>query len=144
MADVHDPVTRSYNMSQVKSKNTKPELLLRKKLYSMGIRYRINNQNIIGKPDITIQKYKLVIFVDGDFWHGRNWQIKKFEIKSRREFWWPKIEKTIHRDEKVTHTLKSNGWTVVRIWEKDILENSDIYINKIYNIIKKRKNEEIQ
>lgn len=89
---------RSKNMSKIRSKNTQPEILLRKALWSEGIRYRLNLAKLPGKPDIVINKFKLAIFVDGSFWHGYKWDEKKIKIKSNKEYWLNKIERNIERD----------------------------------------------
>jgi DNA mismatch endonuclease (patch repair protein) len=108
---------RSKMMSKIKGKDTQPELLLRKALWAKGYRYRIHSKKIIGKPDITITKHRLVIFVDGEFWHGRDWQEKKKQIKSNTGFWIPKIERNMQRDHEVNARLEAAGWTVIRLWE---------------------------
>ncbi len=107
-------------MRKIKSNDTSPEIKLRKALWSQGIRYRIKNKSIIGKPDIAIKKYKLAVFVDGEFWHGYNWSEKKQKIKSNRDYWIKKIEGNIQRDKKVNKELKKDGWTVLRYWQHEI------------------------
>jgi len=111
---------RSDLMRKIKSKNTSPEIKLRKALWNQGIRYRIKNKSIQGKPDIAIKKYKLAVFVDGEFWHGYNWSEKKKKIKSNRDYWIKKIEGNIQRDKKVNKELKEDGWTVLRYWQHEI------------------------
>ena len=111
---------RSFLMSKIRSKGTKPERILAKELWSIGIRYRLSNNNIIGKPDIAISKYKLAIFVDGEFWHGYNWHIKKEKIKSNREYWIKKIEGNINRDSEINIELRRQGWFVMRFWEHEV------------------------
>ncbi len=111
---------RSILMSKIKGKDTKPEVRLRKLLWSIGIRYRKNVKKIIGHPDIVISRYKLIIFVDGEFWHGYNWEDKKHKIKSNRDFWIPKIERNIQRDNEINQALKKQGWKVLRFWEHEI------------------------
>lgn len=111
---------RSDLMRKIKSNDTSPEIKLRKALWSQGIRYRIKNKSIIGKPDIAIKKYKLAVFVDGEFWHGYNWSEKKQKIKSNRDYWIKKIEGNIQRDKKVNKELKKDGWTVLRYWQHEI------------------------
>lgn len=107
--DVHDKKTRSYNMSQIKSKNTKPEEMVRKYLFSHGFRYRKNDKRLPGTPDIVLPKYRVVIFVNGCFWHGHN-QCRYFVIpKSNTEFWVDKINKNIERDALNTEKLISLG-----------------------------------
>ncbi|MGY6742914.1 MAG: very short patch repair endonuclease [Cecembia sp.] len=98
---------RSFNMSRIKGKNTQPEKLLRKALWHAGVRYRSNKQKLPGKPDISLIKYKLVIFVDGSFWHGYDWENRKETIKSNRDFWIPKIERNRQRDREINHYYQS-------------------------------------
>jgi len=104
---------RSGIMSKIKGKNTKPELIFRKALWQKGIRYRLKS-SLPGKPDISIKKHKLVIFIDGEFWHGYNWNERKQTIKNNRRFWIPKIERNMQRDAEVNQTLKDLGFTVFR------------------------------
>ena len=107
---------RSKNMKAVKNKDSKIELLLRKALRQRGFGYRKNYRALEGTPDIVLTKYKIAIFCDSEFWHGFDWEHKKLEIKSNREFWYKKIEGNIARDKFVTETLSKQGWTVVRFW----------------------------
>src|SRR5665647_1060941 len=97
MADVHDKQTRSYNMSQIKGKNTKPEMLVRKFLFSKGFRYRLHVKNLPGKPDILLPKYKTIIFVNGCFWHGHENCMYYVIPKTRTEWWLDKINRTKQR-----------------------------------------------
>lgn len=108
------PEQRRKCMQANKSKGTKPELLLAKSMWQLGLRYRKNNKTVFGKPDFSFKKYKVAVFVDGEFWHGKDWEIRKADIKSNREFWIAKIERNIQRDEEVTGRLKAEGWTVFR------------------------------
>lgn len=118
--DVHDKKTRSYNMSRIKSKNTKPEEMVRKYLFSHGFRYRKNDKRLPGTPDIVLPKYRAVIFVNGCFWHG-HCQCRYFVIpKSNTEFWVDKINKNIERDALNTEKLISLGWNVITIWECEL------------------------
>ncbi len=114
---------RSKNMQAVKNKDSKIELLLRNALWEKGIRYRKHYSKLIGKPDIVLTKYRIAIFVDSEFWHGYDWENKKHEIKSNKEFWINKIENNISRDMYVTNQLKSDGWIVLRFWGKEITDN---------------------
>lgn len=107
-------------MSQIRSKGTKPEKLLRKALWGAGIRYKTPKKPLPGKPDISLKKYKLVIFVDGAFWHGYDWENQKNSIKSNREFWIAKIERNMQRDQEVNAFYQSKGWTVLRFWDFDV------------------------
>ena len=90
---------RSFNMSQIKGKNTKPEKLLKKAVWQAGVRYKTPKNPLFGKPDISLKKYKLVIFLDGAFWHGYDWENRKSTIKSNWEFWIAKIERNMQRDQ---------------------------------------------
>lgn len=122
-------------MSKIRGVNTSPELKLRKELWSSGLRYRINYKKIAGKPDIAIVKHKIAIFIDGEFWHGYNWQEKKKKIKSNRKYWIKKIEGNMKRDIENNEKLKEQGWIVMRFWEKEIKNDIDKCIEQIYNKI---------
>jgi DNA mismatch endonuclease (patch repair protein) len=120
MPDVHDKATRSYNMSRIRSKNTKPELLVRKFLFAQGLRYRLHNKNLPGKPDIVLSKYKTVIFVHGCFWHGHE-GCKYFVVpKTRTEWWLEKITGNIANDRKNFEKLEVIGWKIIEIWECEL------------------------
>ncbi|MFA6058663.1 MAG: DNA mismatch endonuclease Vsr [Taibaiella sp.] len=123
MTDVHDKATRSYNMSRIKGKDTKPEMLVRKFLFSKGFRYRLHDKKLPGKPDIVLPKYKTVIFIHGCFWHGH--EGCKFYVvpKTRTEWWLEKIGKNIMNDEKAVKALVEQGWKVIMIWECDLKKN---------------------
>lgn len=114
----------SYNMQQVKNKDSKIEVLLRKELWSRGIRYRKNMNRIYGKPDIVFIGKKVAVFCDSEFWHGYNWEERKKDFKSHQEFWIPKIERNMERDAEVTARLESEGWTVLRFWGNEIKKNT--------------------
>ena len=135
MADVHDKATRSYNMSRIKSKNTKPEILVRKFLFANGFRYRLNDKKLPGKPDIVLPKYKTVIFVNGCFWHGHK-NCKYFKLpKTRTEWWKEKIEGNIKNDIKKHNQLRDAGFRVIVVWECEV-KNKEVF-NYIINEIKK-------
>ncbi len=114
---------RSAIMSKIRGKDTKPELLLRKALWQLGFRYRLNVRKLPGTPDIVFKKYRLAIFVDGEFWHGYNWEERKKKIKTNREFWLPKIEKNMERDRIANAKLEVAGWIVLRFWAKEVQED---------------------
>ena len=114
----------SFNMQQVKNKDSKIEVLLRKELWTRGIRYRKNVNRIYGKPDIVFIGKKIAVFCDSEFWHGYNWEERKKDFKSHQEFWIPKIERNMARDVEVTARLESEGWTVIRFWGKEIKKNA--------------------
>jgi len=127
----HTTEQRSKLMSKIRSKETKPEIALRKGLWKKGIRYRINVKTVQGWPDLVINKYKIIVFVDGEFWHGFNWQEKKKKIKANRGFWIPKIERNIERDIQNNNNLTSMGYIVLRFWEHEIKKNLDLCIERI-------------
>lgn len=129
MDKTQEEITR--NMRSNKSKDTKPELLLRSELWKRGLRYRKNYKKLVGKPDIVFVGKKIAIFVDGKMWHGYDWENQKNDFKSHREFWIPKIERNIERDKEVTEQLHSDGWTVLRFWDFDIRKNLSTCVNKI-------------
>ena len=114
----------SYNMQQVKNKDSKIEVLLRKELWSRGLRYRKNVNRIYGKPDIVFIGKKVAVFCDSEFWHGYNWEERTKDFKSHQEFWIPKIERNMERDAEVTARLESEGWTVIRFWGNEIKKNT--------------------
>ena len=114
----------SYNMQQVKNKDSKIEVLLRKELWARGLRYRKNVNRIYGKPDIVFIGKKVAVFCDSEFWHGYNWEERKKDFKSHQEFWIPKIERNMERDAEVTAKLESEGWTVIRFWGNEIKKNT--------------------
>ncbi|MBM6678160.1 very short patch repair endonuclease [Faecalicoccus pleomorphus] len=114
----------SYNMRQVKNKDSKIELLLRKELWKRGLRYRKNTNKVFGHPDIAFIGKKIAVFCDSEFWHGFNWEEKKKEIKSNKDFWINKIERNMQRDIEVNTRLKDDGWIVLRFWGKDIKKDT--------------------
>ena len=136
--DNHTPEQRRKNMQAVKNKNSKIEILLREELWARGLRYRKNSTKILGKPDIVFIGKKIAVFCDSEFWHGYDWEHKKDEIKSRREFWIPKIERTIERDKEVTQTLEKEGWIVIRFWGKEIKKNCIACADKVEEVYKER------
>ncbi len=116
MADVHDKATRSYNMSRIKGKDTKPEMLVRRFLHAHGYRYRLHVKDLPGKPDIVLPKYKTVVFINGCFWHGHK-DCKYATIpKTKTEWWQNKINGNIENDKKKNAVLKKNGWKIITIW----------------------------
>ncbi|MFK1667470.1 very short patch repair endonuclease [Bacteroides fragilis] len=115
--DVHSKETRSFNMSRIKGKNTKPEILVRKYLFSQGLRYRLYSKKLPGRPDIVLQKYHTVIFIHGCFWHGHE-GCRYFVVpKTRTEWWLNKINTNRENDRKNCELLKEMKWNVITVWE---------------------------
>ena len=129
--DRHTPEQRRKNMRAIKSKDTKAELLLRKALWHKGYRYYKNYKSLPGKPDIVFIKSKIAVFVDGEFWHGYDWDQNRKKIQTNKEFWISKIERNIERDREINFELKKLGWVVLRFWSKDVEKNLDVCIKKI-------------
>lgn len=127
------PEQISYNMSQVKNKGSKIEVMLCKELWSRGIRYRKNVKTIFGCPDLAFKRNKVAVFCDSEFWHGYDWENRKKDFKSHQELWLPKIERNIQRDKEVTEKLTNQGWTVIRFWGKEIKQD----VSKCADIIQK-------
>jgi DNA mismatch endonuclease, patch repair protein len=120
MTDVHNPETRSYNMSRVRSKNTKPEMMVRKFLHGQGFRYRLHVATLPGKPDMVLPKYKTVIFIHGCFWHGHK-GCRYFTLpKTRTEWWLQKIKGNQKNDRLSTIQLQVLGWKVITVWECEL------------------------
>lgn len=125
MADVHSKEVRSFNMSQIKGKDTKPEIVVRKFLFSKGLGFRLHNKKLSGRPDIVLPKYKSAIFVQGCFWHGHK-GCRKFVIpKTRTDFWMNKINTNISNDRKNEAILEKDGWKVITVWECE-LKNEEV------------------
>lgn len=135
IVDNHTSEQRHKNMQAIKSKDTSIELLLRKRLWKEGIRYRKNYNRVCGKPDIAITKYKIAVFCDSEFWHGKDFEKSAERIGTNSDYWQLKIKRNIERDIAVTNALTEAGWTVLRFWGKDIVKNTDDCINKIKAII---------
>lgn len=121
--DKHTTEQRRKNMQAIKNKDSKIELLLRNELWNRGLRYRKNSKSVYGHPDIAFIGKKVAVFVDSEFWHGFDWENRKKDFKSHQEFWIPKIERNIKRDIEVNEKLKSERWTVIRFWGKEIKAN---------------------
>ncbi|WP_285011094.1 very short patch repair endonuclease [Pedobacter faecalis] len=137
MADVHSKETRSYNMSKIRGKNTKPEMLVRKFLHAQGFRYRLHVKDLPGKPDIVLPKYKTVIFVHGCFWHGHEGCRYYVVPKTRTEWWQAKINGNINKDLSVKALLINAGWSVIEVWECDLKKQSfSNRINELANAIR--------
>jgi len=131
-------------MSAVKSKNTSPEKILGRSLWKLGLRYRKNYIKLKGKPDFVFVSAKVVVFCDGDFWHGNNWRIRglrslKEELSKYSNFWCNKILNNIAHDKKVNLALKKNGWRVLRFWESEIKKTPCKCAQKVFMIVKQRQ-----
>lgn len=144
MTDVHEPEVRSYNMSQIRSKNTKPELIVRRFLFKNGFRYRLNVKSLPGKPDIVLTKYKTVIFVHGCFWHGHE-KCKFAAIPKTRTDWWVnKIQNNKDRDIVNSKKLREKGWNVIELFECEITKGVcdktlDSNFKKLIDLMYERK-----
>lgn len=113
-----------YNMQRVKNKDSAIEVMLRKELWHRGLRYHKNSNKVYGHPDIVFLGKKIAVFCDSEFWHGYDWENRKKDIKSHQDFWIPKIERNIRRDNEVNAVLQESGWTVLRFWGKQIKSNT--------------------
>lgn len=134
--DVLTPEQRSYCMSQIKGKNTKPEVELRKALWSLGYRYRIGNR-LPGKPDLVFTSFRTVVFIDGCFWHKCPNHF--VQPKTRTQFWLDKINGNVARDQRNNKALRSQGWQVVRIWEHEIKESLEGSVACVVDVLEKQK-----
>ena len=138
--DVHDKKTRSYNMSCIKGKNTKPEEIVRKALFAKGFRYRKNDRRLPGTPDIVLPKYRTVIFVNGCFWHGHTGCKYYVVPKTNTEFWIKKITSNIERDAIKATQLSELGWRVITIWECELKKSIiDHTINSLIESLRHTK-----
>jgi DNA mismatch endonuclease, patch repair protein len=122
-------------LSSVKSRGTKPEMIFRKALWKGGVRFYLTKYNLPGKPDLVLSKKRIVIFIDGDFWHGFNWDLRKPKMKANREYWIPKIERNMQRDKEVNTLLESQGWRVLRIWEHEVMSNIADCVSRVIRFI---------
>jgi DNA mismatch endonuclease (patch repair protein) len=134
------PEQRHKCMSHIKSKNTSVEVMLCKALWREGIRYRKNVKTLPGKPDIVITKHKLAVFCDGELWHGKDWETRRETIKTNRDYWIPKIERNIKRDNENEKELENMGWVVLRFWGREIKKNITGCVNEIKETIYEIKN----
>jgi DNA mismatch endonuclease Vsr len=129
------PAERRKNMQAVRSSGSKIETKLAKALFALGYRYRKNDRSVFGKPDLTFKRYRIAIFVDSEFWHGKDWELRKFDHKTNEKFWHTKIERNIERDKEVNDKLLVEGWKVLRFWGNDINKNLSCCINKVQSTI---------
>ena len=125
----------SKRMAHVKLKRGKAETIIAKALWIKGYRYRLNYRKLPGSPDIAIMKYHIAVFIDGEFWHGYDWDHRKPKLQRNRDYWIEKIEENIVRDKRNNDALFEMGWDVIRFWEKDVLHNQDLCIQRITSMI---------
>ncbi len=141
MADNLTPVQRRRNMQHIKAENTSIELLLRKALWEKGYRYRKNYKALPGHPDIALTKYKIAIFCDGEFFHGKDWEVLKprLEKSNNSLYWIGKITRNMERDDEINKQLLFLGWTVIRFWGNEIKRNTGECIRVIEETIMDQK-----
>ena len=146
MADVLTPEQRHKNMKNIRAKDTKIELMLRKALWEKGFRYRKNYTEIPGKPDVVLTKYKIAIFCDGEFFHGKDWELLKprLEKSNHGEFWIKKISRNRERDEEINRQLEFLGWKVIRFWGTDIKKNLEGCIRVVEEAVFELKMQEAE
>jgi len=126
-------------MRAIKNKNTRIEEILAKALWRKGYRYRRNNKTVFGMPDITFKKYKIAVFCDSEYFHGKDWARQKGRIRTNTEFWQRKIEGNINRDKVVNDSLLKDGWKVLRFWGQDIKKDLNLCLAEIEQAIKERE-----
>ena len=142
MADIKSEKDRSRNMAAIRSRDTKPEIILRKRLWSEGYRYRKNVKDLPGKPDIVLRRYRICIFVDSEFFHGKDFESdyhsnkynslrEQLEHSNHSEFWLNKIQNNMKHDREIEAQLKGMGWKVLRFWSKEVLKHPDDCIRVI-------------
>jgi DNA mismatch endonuclease, patch repair protein len=137
--DVHDPKTRSYNMSRIRGRNTKPEVRLRSLLHHAGLRFRIHKADLPGKPDIVLTKYKAVVFVNGCFWHRHEGCRYCTTPKTRANFWDKKFSDTIERDRLKHEQLEQAGWRVFIVWECELRGDAERTTARLIEQIKQKE-----
>jgi DNA mismatch endonuclease (patch repair protein) len=136
-----DDIKRRYIMSRIKNKNTSIEISLRRALWRAGIRFRKNYRGLPGTPDIAITKDRIAVFCDGDFWHGKDWGLKKGKLKSNRDYWVRKIERNINRDRETELMLNYMGWTVLRFWGSEIRRDTQGCVEGIRDAVFQKRME---
>ena len=128
-------------MRRVRSTDTKPELSLRRALWRRGLRYRVHRKDLPGCPDVVFPSKRLAIFIDGDFWHGRQWETRGLPSltsqfkEEKAEYWVPKIRKNVERDAKVNRALAGSGWHILRFWESDVGKDLDGCVSKVLEAV---------
>lgn len=139
MTDRLTPEQRLRCMRSNRSKGTRPEERLSGELWRRGYRYRRNVRGVVGTPDICFKRWKVAIFVDGEFWHGRNWGEAQHRIKSNRDFWYRKIERNMARDQRVNEELRNAGWTVLRFWDSEINASLEECADRIEAVLREER-----
>lgn len=130
MADKHSKEVRSYNMSRIRSRDTKPEEIVRKYLFAQGFRYRKNDVKLPGKPDVVLPKYRTVVFVNGCFWHHHDCRYFVWP-QSNAEFWKEKIMHNVERDQRNIRNLETRGWKTITVWECDLKNHPDVILSEL-------------
>lgn len=128
-------------MQSNRSTDTRPELILRRELHRRGIRYRLHARDVVGKPDLVVRKLRLAVFVDGDFWHGNRWRLRGLtrleeDFHRNRDWWVAKIRRNVDRDREVDDRLAGEGWTVLRVWESDVLADVAAAADRVQEAIR--------
>src|SRR5579859_1797792 len=143
MPDKRPPDITSHIMSAVRNKDSEAEMRLRRALFARGLRYRVHYRRLVGQPDIVFPSARVVVFVDGDFWHGNAWKLRgmtsfeeQFQFASRPDYWRAKITRNMERDREVNDRLVSEGWRVIRIWESDVLKGVDQCVARVMEALK--------
>ena len=135
------PEQRHKNMKNIKNKDSDIEIILRKALWAEGCHYRKNVRNVYGCPDICFKGLKIAVFCDSEFWHGYDWENRKNDFHSNKDFWIPKIERNIARDKEVTEKLEADGWIVLRFFGREIKKETDTCVQQVLDAIELRKGE---
>lgn len=125
-------------MSRVRSRDTSFEMLLRRELWKRGLRYRANDKTVFGKPDLVFKSKKIAVFVDSEFWHGKDYLAGTNIPKDNNSYWVKKLERNIARDKEVNEKLRSEGWKIIRIWSKELKKNLDEWAAKIERLVRER------
>lgn len=137
MGEGKSKLSKSESMARVKAKDTSFELLLRKALWARGLRYRANDKTVFGKPDIVFKKKKIAVFIDSEFWHGKDLLENKNIPKTNNDFWLKKLKRNIERDREVNEFLTGENWKVIRIWSKDLKKNLSVHVERIIDEVKR-------
>lgn len=139
-----DPATTSRMMARVKSTGSKAELTIRRLLHARGLRYRLHYNKVYGRPDIVFTRRRVAVFIDGDFWHGNAWRLRGLpslasQFPNRTEWWVAKLERNMRRDAEVNDQLLSQGWTVLRFWESDVIADANGVVERIVEAVQKER-----